>query len=69
MSNEKLNIWDTDISYMGQREIRIRVDEEALAGLKEDKRVGGFPSYSDLIKYKHNKYPITAPVSGEGGGK
>ena len=67
MSNEKLNIWDTDISYMGQREIRIRVDEEALAGLKEDKRVGGFPSYSDLIKYKHNKYPITAPVSGEGG--
>ena len=64
MSNEKLNIWDTDISYMGQREIRIRVDEEALAGLKEDKRVGGFLSYSDLIKYKHKKYPITAPVSG-----
>ena len=66
MSNEKLNIWDTDISSMG-KEIRIRVDEEALAGLQDEKRLGGFLSYSDLIKYKHNKYPITAPVSGEGG--
>ena len=68
MSNEKLNIWDTDISSMG-KEIRIRVDEETLAGLQEEKRLGGFLSYSDLIKYKHQKYPITAPVSGEGGGK
>ena len=67
MLNEKVYIWDTDISYMGQREIRIRVDEEALAGLKEEKRLGGFPSYNDLIKYKHKKYPITSPVSGEGG--
>ena len=67
MSNEKLNIWDTDISYMGQREIRIRVDEEALGGLKEEKRLGGFPSYSDLIKYKHKKCPITSPVFREGG--
>ena len=67
MLNEKLNIWDTIISYMGQREIRIRVDEEALAGLKEEKRLGGFPSYNDLIKYKHKKYPITSPVFREGG--
>ena len=65
MLNEKVYMWDTDISSMG--EIRIRVDEETLAGLKEEKRLGGFLSYTDLIKYKHNKYPITAPVSGEGG--
>ena len=64
--NRKVYMWDTDISSMG-KEIRIRVDEEALAGLKEEKRLGGFLSYTDLIKYKHNKYPITAPVSGEGG--
>ena len=67
MLNEKVYMWDTDISSMG--EIRIRVDEETLAGLQEEKRLGGFLSYSDLIKYKHKKYPITAPVSGEGGGK
>ena len=66
MLNEKVYMWDTDISSMG-KEIRIRVDEETLAGLKEEKRLGGFLSYTDLIKYKHNKYPITAPVSGEGG--
>ena len=66
--NRKVYMWDTDISSMG-KEIRIRVDEETLAGLKEEKRLGGFLSYSDLIKYKHQKYPITAPVSGEGGGK
>ena len=66
MINRKVYIWDTDISSMG-KEIRIRVDEETVAGLKEEKRLGGFPSYSDLIKYKHKKYPITAPVSGEGG--
>ena len=64
--NRKVYMWDTDICSMG-KEIRIRVDEEALAGLKEEKRLGGFLSYTDLIKYKHNKYPITAPVSGEGG--
>ena len=64
--NRKVYMWDTDISSMG-KEIRIRVDEETLAGLKEEKRLGGFLSYTDLIKYKHNKYPITAPVSGEGG--
>ena len=66
MINRKVYMWDTDINSMG-REIRIRVDEETLAGLQEEKRLGGFLSYSDLIKYKHNKYPITAPVSGEGG--
>ena len=66
MINRKVYMWDTDISSMG-REIRIRVDEETLAGLQEEKRLGGFLSYSDLIKYKHQKYPITAPVSGEGG--
>ena len=65
MSNEKVYMWDTDINSMG-REIRIRVDEETLAGLQEEKRLGGFLSYSDLIKYKHQKYPITAPVSGGG---
>ena len=65
MLNGKLNMWDTDISSMG-KEIRIRVDEETLAGLQEEKRLGGFLSYSDLIKYKHKKYPITAPVSGGG---
>ena len=65
--NRKVYMWDTDISYMGQREIRIRVDAETLAGLQDEKRLGGFLSYSDLIKYKHKKYPITAPVSGEGG--
>ena len=64
--NRKVYMWDTDISSMG-KEIRIRVDEEALAGLKEEKRLGGFLSYSDLIKYKHKKCPITSPVFREGG--
>ena len=65
MINGKIYMWDTDISSMG-KEIRIRVDEETLAGLQEEKRLGGFLSYSDLIKYKHQKYPIAAPVSGGG---
>ena len=66
MINRKVYMWDTDINSMG-KEIRIRVDAETLAGLQDEKRLGGFLSYSDLIKYKHKKYPITAPVSGEGG--
>ena len=67
MSNEKLNIWDTDISSMG--EIRIRVDEETLAELKKGKKLGGFLSYNDEIKYILKKHPITAPTFEEGGDK
>ena len=66
MLNGKLNMWDTDISYMGS-EHRIRVDDETLASLKEEKRLGGFLSYNDLIKYKSKKCPITSPVFREGG--
>ena len=65
MLNGKLNMWDTDISSMG--EIRIRIDEETLSELKIQKKLGGFLSYNDLIKYNLKKHPITAPVSGEGG--
>ena len=65
MSNEKLNMWDTDISSMG--EIRIRIDEETLSELKIQKKLGGFLSYNDTIKYNLKTHPITAPVSGEGG--
>ena len=67
MLNEKVYMWDTDISSMG--EIRIRVDEETLAELKKGKKLGGFLSYNDEIKYTLKKHPITAPVFEEGGEK
>lgn len=55
MLNGKLNMWDTDISSMG--EIRIRIDEETLSELKIQKKLGGFLSYNDLIKYNLKKTP------------
>lgn len=67
MLNEKVYMWDTDISSMG--EIRIRVDEETLAELKKGKKLGGFLSYNDEIKYILKKHPITAPTFEEGGDK
>ena len=67
MLNEKVYIWDTIISYMGEREIRIRLKEDTLRDLKIQKKLGGFPAYNDLLKYYVKNCPITSPVFREGG--